>query len=226
MTNSNDGHRKPITGRLHVGEPHPTWRPTFDGHNKLSDVWHAARDFAPLLWMLRMSGYQNDRALRLYACWCANQVLRFVEQTYDVTTLLVHARGYAEGVSTREALDEAYKHFSPNPKSYAGHGPKDMAVAAAYTGIGVIAADDPYTAAYEAAAMAENAFRYESSAANQGSDEAVKLAGRAFAAEGAEALRKMIGDPFVLLAPDRDARHLDLLRRAVSGPIQSSDLAG
>lgn len=226
MADNNNSRRKPITGRLHVGEPHPTWRPAFDGHHTLSDVWHAARDFAPMLWMLRMSGYQNDRSLRLYACWCANQALRFVEQIYDVTTLLVHARGYAEGVSTREALDEAYKHFTPNPKTYAGRGPKDMAIAAAYTGIGVIAADDPYTAAYEAAAMAENALRYESSAANRGSDEAAKRAGQAFAAEGAEALRKMLGDPFVLLDPVKDARHLALLRRAVSGSIQSGDLAG
>lgn len=79
---------------------------------------HAAWDACPrpdwMLWLLGRIGHQDDRAYRLYACWCVrNTPIAGGRTVWDLLTdersktAVIVAERFAEGQATQEDLDAA-----------------------------------------------------------------------------------------------------------------------
>lgn len=82
----------------------------FEPYETLAEVWRNCRRIEIMLPMLQCAGCDNEGALRLFACWCARQVLDFVSdgrvrKAVEVSELF--ARGRASKTSLDAAREEA-----------------------------------------------------------------------------------------------------------------------
>lgn len=210
------------------------WAELFDGHETLSDVWHAAAHSDPLLWMLRMSDYRDEAALRLFALWAAKEVVCFVPGAERPARMLfMAARAYAAGLSSREAFDVAYQVYCEEMRRAAPEQDDwkefQQGVSAARSAIHSVVIDDPWGAAFDASATAESTFRFDFSGfvealegAGMTVDDKLRLSRQAcetasgtFGERAAHALRAIVGDPFLLLDERKGRRHLELLRQGI-----------
>ncbi|HEX8721823.1 MAG TPA: hypothetical protein VF736_14405 [Pyrinomonadaceae bacterium] len=210
------------------------WAELFDSHATLSDVWHAAAHSDPLLWMLRMSDYRDEAALRLFALWAAKEVVCFVPGAERPARMLfMAARAYAAGLSSREAFDIAYQVYCEEMRRAAPERDDwkefQQGVSAARSAIHSVVVDDPWGAAFDATATAESTFRFDFSGfiealegAGMTVDDKLRLSRQAcetasgtFGERAAHALRAIVGDPFLLLDERKGRRHLELLRQGI-----------
>lgn len=221
--------RQPFTARMNIDQIIGSqWIDLFESHDTLSDVWHAAPHPDPLLWMLWMSGYQNDRVLRLFAMWAAKNVVHLVPGAQSPAEVLFRTVGaYANGLASRESLDMEYSNYcnavGAIPRR---HDEFERGISAARSAIHAVIVDDAWGSVCDAMCTVEAALRAEFSEANKDdqqplnamleeSRQACDFASERFGEKAADALRQMVGDPFLLMDEDKGKRHLVLLRQSI-----------
>ena len=172
-----------------------------------------------MVWLLRNLHYENDRAYRLFARWCARSTpLKDGRTTWDLLKddrskrAVEVAERFANGEATRAELDEARR--AAADAAYSAADADAAAAAAAYS-----AAYATYAAAYSAAADAYAAAAYAADAAAAAAYSAAAAA--ADAAAAAAAARKAQADQLRVAFPYSSWSH-----RVPSTPAVTRDAKG
>jgi hypothetical protein len=140
------------------------------GSRTLAEVWADCQRSDWLLWLLGAIGYDDERVLRLFAAWCARQVLHLVDDPRSREAVEVAER-YARGEATREELAAAWA--AANAAAWDACAAANAAVWAAEAAARVAAWD---AAAWDAAEAARYAARYAAEAAASATASAAEAA--------------------------------------------------
>ena len=76
------------------------------GDRNLQQMWNECQRSDWMAWLLEQLGYNDERVLRLYACWCVRQVWHLLTDECSRTAVEVAER-FAVGEATRDELGAA-----------------------------------------------------------------------------------------------------------------------
>jgi len=161
-------------------------------YTHLVEVWQTCESSYWLLWILDQSQYQNERRLRLFACWCARQANDLLDNRPLLRVVLV-AEEFARGFATVEELKAAREADSGRAAGAGVIGlPRRIPGAAAQLSAWHTSNDDALRAAYWSASYTVCAASFAACSRKESDAES------AASSLQASQLKQMVGNPFHL----------------------------